>query len=140
GAAGRLSVSFLPARRWLHVVWYRFSRDLPAGGVVRRSDPQGRQAGRAAGAALGQVRTRRQSQDRESTRPHDPRAVPPACGRGDRMIGRREFVTLLAGILALASGGRAAIAQGYPAAPVKPIVTTGAGGAPDVIARTLAAG
>jgi len=54
---------------------------------------------------------------------------------------RREFVTLLAGILALASGGRsAAIAQGYPAAPVKLIVTTGAGGAPDVIARIVAEG
>src|SRR5215472_11982805 len=54
---------------------------------------------------------------------------------------RREFVTLLAGILALASGGRsAAVAQGYPAAPVKLIVTTGAGGAPDVIARIVAEG
>src|SRR5262249_7307917 len=28
---------------------------LPAGGLVHRPDPQGRQAGRAAGAALGQV-------------------------------------------------------------------------------------
>src|SRR5215813_11314419 len=54
---------------------------------------------------------------------------------------RREFVTLLAGILALASGGRsAALAQTYPAAPVKLIVTTGAGGAPDVLARIVAEG
>jgi tripartite-type tricarboxylate transporter receptor subunit TctC len=54
---------------------------------------------------------------------------------------RREFITLLAGILALAcGGGSAAIAQGYPAAPVKLIVTTGAGGAPDVIARIVAEG
>jgi len=48
---------------------------------------------------------------------------------------------IVAGILALASGGRSeAIAQTYPAAPVKLIVTTGAGGAPDVIARIVAEG
>ena len=48
---------------------------------------------------------------------------------------------MVAFILALASGGRSsAIAQSYPTAPVKLIVTTGAGGAPDVIARIVAEG
>ena len=48
---------------------------------------------------------------------------------------------MVAVILALASGGRSsAIAQRYPTAPVKLIVTTGAGGAPDVIARIVAEG
>jgi len=48
---------------------------------------------------------------------------------------------MVAVILALASGGRSsAIAQSYPTAPVKLIVTTGAGGAPDVIARIVAEG
>jgi hypothetical protein len=43
---------------------------------------------------------------------------------------RREFITLLAVILALACGGRsAAIAQGDPAAPVKLIVTPQQGSA-----------
>jgi tripartite-type tricarboxylate transporter receptor subunit TctC len=50
--------------------------------------------------------------------------------------------TIFAGILALlAIGGRSvAIAENYPTAPVKLIVTTGAGGAPDVIARIVAEG
>ena len=48
---------------------------------------------------------------------------------------------MVALILALASGGRSsAIAQSYPTGPVKLIVTTGAGGAPDVIARIVAEG
>ena len=48
---------------------------------------------------------------------------------------------IIAGILGLACGGHsAALAQNYPAAPVKLIVTTGAGGAPDVIARIVAEG
>lgn len=45
------------------------------------------------------------------------------------------------GILAAAScGARTAVAQTYPTAPVKVIVTTGAGAAPDVIARIVADG
>src|SRR5215470_3202129 len=53
----------------------------------------------------------------------------------------RIIGAIVAGILALACGGRvAAMAQTYPAAPVKLIVTTGAGGAPDVIARIVAEG
>jgi tripartite-type tricarboxylate transporter receptor subunit TctC len=49
--------------------------------------------------------------------------------------------TIFAGILALLAIGRSvAIAENYPTAPVKLIVTTGAGGAPDVIARIVAEG
>ena len=44
----------------------------------------------------------------------------------------RTIATIGAGTLALASGWRSALAQSYPTAPVKLIVTTGAGGAPDV--------
>jgi tripartite-type tricarboxylate transporter receptor subunit TctC len=56
--------------------------------------------------------------------------------RGSRAIG-----LVIAAFLALASvGGSAAMAQSYPTAPVKLIVTTGAGGAPDVIARIVADG
>src|SRR5947207_11494424 len=53
----------------------------------------------------------------------------------------RTIGVMVAAILALASAGfSAAIAQTYPTAPVKLIVTTGAGGAPDVIARIVAEG
>ena len=56
------------------------------------------------------------------------------------LIGMRTIATIGAGTLALASGWRSALAQSYPTAPVKLIVTTGAGGAPDVIARIVAEG
>jgi tripartite-type tricarboxylate transporter receptor subunit TctC len=56
------------------------------------------------------------------------------------LIGMRTIATIGAGTLALASGWRSALAQSYPTAPVKVIVTTGAGGAPDVIARIVAEG
>ena len=56
-----------------------------------------------------------------------------------RPLGKRTIGAIVAGMLAAASGP-AALAQTYPAAPVKLIVTTGAGGAPDVIARIVAEG
>ena len=56
-----------------------------------------------------------------------------------RLRGMRTIGIIVASILALASAS-AAIAETYPAAPVKLIVTTGAGGAPDVIARIVAEG
>jgi tripartite-type tricarboxylate transporter receptor subunit TctC len=47
----------------------------------------------------------------------------------------------IAGAVALASvGGGAAMAQTYPVSPVKLVVSTGAGGAPDVVARIMADG
>ena len=56
------------------------------------------------------------------------------------LIGMRTIATIGAGTLALASSWRSAPAQTFPSAPVKLIVTTGAGGAPDVIARIVAEG
>ena len=56
------------------------------------------------------------------------------------LIGMRTIAAIGAGALALASDWRSALAQSYPTAPVKLIVTTGAGGAPDVIARIVAEG
>src|SRR3954470_20464258 len=53
------------------------------------------------------------------------------------LIGMRTIAAIGAGALALASDWRSALAQSYPTAPVKLIVTTGAGGAPDVIARIV---
>jgi tripartite-type tricarboxylate transporter receptor subunit TctC len=48
---------------------------------------------------------------------------------------------IIAGLLVLGlAPTQNALAQSYPTAPVKLIVTTGAGGAPDVIARIVAEG
>jgi tripartite-type tricarboxylate transporter receptor subunit TctC len=66
-------------------------------------------------------------------------ASSPAPAFGQLFMRTRRVI--VAAILALASGsGCPAIAQTYPTAPVKLIVTTGAGGAPDVIARIVAEG
>ncbi len=55
--------------------------------------------------------------------------------------GRAWLLGLIAVVISgLVAAGGAAVAQSYPTAPVKLIVTTGAGGAPDVIARIVAEG
>jgi tripartite-type tricarboxylate transporter receptor subunit TctC len=50
---------------------------------------------------------------------------------------RRTFLQLAAGAAALPAVSRAARAQAYPARPVRLIVTTPAGGSPDIIARLI---
>src|SRR5262249_31972747 len=49
------------------------------------------------GYAAHQIRTGRQSHGRESHRADDPRVIPPARRRGNRVSSRREFITLLGG-------------------------------------------
>src|SRR5258708_7212066 len=56
-----------------------------------------------------------------------------------RLRGTRIVAVMVVGILALAAGS-AGVAETYPASPVRLIVSTGAGGAPDVIARIVAEG
>lgn len=60
-------------------------------------------------------------------------------GRRPFLIGMSTLAIVMTGMLAF-GGHSAAVAQSYPTAPVKLIVTTGAGGAPDVIARIVAEG
>jgi tripartite tricarboxylate transporter family receptor len=50
---------------------------------------------------------------------------------------RRNFLHLAAGAAALPTTSRFAWAQAYPSRPVRLIVTVGAGGAPDIIARLI---
>src|SRR5262249_52442709 len=58
-----------------------------------------------------------------------------------QLIEARVVAAIVGSALVLALGARSpALAQSYPSAPVKLIVTTGAGGAPDVIARIVAEG
>jgi len=62
-----------------------------------RPHPQGRKGGRLAGASADKVRTGDQSQDREGARPRSPADAARPRRRGDRMIGRRDVITLLGG-------------------------------------------
>src|SRR5262245_60602662 len=50
---------------------------------------------------------------------------------------RRQFLRLAAGTAALPAVSRIARAQAYPTRPVRLIVTTPAGGSPDIIARLI---
>src|SRR6516162_9533260 len=52
------------------------------------------------GRAADQVRSRHQSHHRQGARADDPGIIPAARRRGDRMIGRRDFITLLGGAAA----------------------------------------
>jgi putative ABC transport system substrate-binding protein len=67
--ARNLSVSLLGERRRASVLRTGRNRPVPARGRLRRSHPQGREAGRPAGAGASQVRAGDQSQDREGARP-----------------------------------------------------------------------
>ena len=60
---------------------------------------QGRKPRRPPGHAADQIRSRHQSDDRQSTRPHHPTEFACHRRRGDRMR-RREFITLLGGMAA----------------------------------------
>src|SRR5262245_61943781 len=50
---------------------------------------------------------------------------------------RRQFLHLAAGAAALPAVSRIAQAQAYPTRPVRIVVTTAAGSAPDIIARLI---
>src|SRR5215467_5171706 len=59
--------------------------------------------------------------------------------RGDRVMRRRAFVTLLGGAAALSAFSRTARAQAYPSRPVRIIVPGAAGNTTDLLARHIAA-
>src|SRR5712691_7251757 len=86
-------------RRRPDLLWGRLPRRVPARRRLRRSHPQGREAGQPAAAGTNQVRTGDQPQDRQGARPHNADDAARHCRRGDRMI-RREFIALLGGAAA----------------------------------------
>ena len=58
---------------------------VPSGGHLCRARPQGRKARRSSGAAIHQVRTDHQSQNRQGARYNGSASVARPCRRGDRM-------------------------------------------------------
>jgi tripartite-type tricarboxylate transporter receptor subunit TctC len=63
--------------------------------------------------------------------------APTAQNEGIMSIARRQFLSVAAGALALPSRPRGALAQAYPARPVKVLVPVGAGGANDTSTRLI---
>src|SRR5262249_61697412 len=62
-----------------------------------RPHPQGREACGFAGRAVNQVRVGHQRLDRQDARPHRAGKTPRGRRRGDRVMKRRQFITLLGG-------------------------------------------
>src|SRR5262249_4155577 len=95
-----LSLSRICNGRWADELRSERLRSLSLGGYLCRKDSQWHKANRPPGDAIGQIRACDQFEDRQGTCPRRARQAPRARRRGDRMMGRREFITLVGGAAA----------------------------------------
>src|SRR5262249_6713957 len=77
------------------VIWTELPRPVAAHRRLGRQDFARREAGRHSRRAADQIRSRHQPDHRQGSRPRHTTEPARARRRGDRMIGRREFITLL---------------------------------------------
>src|SRR5439155_8548339 len=83
--AGDLSISLLPGGRGLDELWYEPRRIVAPSRRLRRTNPEGRQAGRPPGPAGDQTRAGDQHEDRQDARPRNSTHAPGPRRRGDRI-------------------------------------------------------
>jgi len=80
-------------RQWrADLIWRRSNRSISPRGRLRRSHPQGREAGGPASTGADQIQIGHQSKDGQIAWPHYPNDVARHRRRGDRMIHRRADV------------------------------------------------
>src|SRR5262249_19452614 len=85
--------------RWADQLWHQKRGWVPPNWNPRRSDSQGREAGRSTGTAADQIRAGHQHEDRRGARPHRPAGRARHRRRGDG-VKRRAFISLLGGAAA----------------------------------------